>query len=400
MTISHWRRSHALGTVRGDAIVVGAGICGLSAALHLERRGLVVHVVERGTIGCGASSRNAGFLMRGAAESYARAAEIHGRDTARLLWRWTEENLAGLRAEGVESLPSTRRVPSCLLAMDEAERDELARSRDMLREDGFEVGWLDPGRCGDSIWAGTGERRPLAGLLNPADAACNPVEVLTHLAHRLSRPVWEGQETIAIEPGEGARDLEVRTTDGRFVAPRVLVCVNAYAGLLLPSLTPLVHPKRGQMLAFRDESIRLDYSYYARFGYDYVRRAADGAIVIGGCRDRFVDTEVGLEDRTTDEVQAEIERLAKRLLGVRLDCASILQRWAGTMAMTADGLPIIAPVHGPWLSGSVWFCGAFNGHGMSMAHRAARAAVDAMMGDDRSLFGLDRASLVTAPRRS
>ncbi|MFN0132887.1 MAG: NAD(P)/FAD-dependent oxidoreductase [Phycisphaerales bacterium] len=402
MTVSHWRKSESLGTIRGDVIVIGGGICGLSAARALERRGLDVHVIERGTIGCGATSRNAGFLMRGAAESYARAAEVYGRETASILWRWTEENLAGLREEGIDALPSTRRVASCILAMDDAELAELEQSRAMLEQDGFEVGWIGSGgarpggACVDSVWSGRGTSRPLAGLLNPGDAACQPMEVLRHLAFGLARPVWEDQEVVRIEGTDGSagRGVEVVTSDGRFVAERALVCTNAYAGLLLPTLSEIILPRRGQMLAFRDDSLRLDYSYYARFGYDYVRQAADGAIVIGGCRDRFVDEEVGFEDRTTVAVQTEIERLAERLLGVKVGAGMVEERWSGTMGFTPDGLPLIDAVPGPWDKGRVWLCGGFNGHGMSMAHRAARAAVEGMLDGGRTLFAWDRVGLM------
>ena len=111
----------------------------MSAAMALSRRGLRTAVVERGAVGSGASTRNAGFLMRGAAENYEAAIGLYGRELARLVWRWTEENLAGLRAEGIGALPSYRAVPSCLLALEEEELAELTRSQDLMREDGFRV---------------------------------------------------------------------------------------------------------------------------------------------------------------------------------------------------------------------------------------------------------------------
>jgi thioredoxin reductase len=40
-----------------DVVIIGAGFTGLSAALHLAKRGLQVAVFEEHTIGFGASSR-------------------------------------------------------------------------------------------------------------------------------------------------------------------------------------------------------------------------------------------------------------------------------------------------------------------------------------------------------
>src|SRR4051812_27939179 len=140
---SYWQLSPSPTTTVSDAIVVGAGIAGVSAALVLQRRGLDVVVLDRQTVASGASSRAAGFLMRGAAENYALAVDHYGRELARTLWRWTEENLEGLRGEGVESLPSYRRIPSCLVATGPEELAELKRSVTLLREDGFAVEWIE-----------------------------------------------------------------------------------------------------------------------------------------------------------------------------------------------------------------------------------------------------------------
>src|SRR5712692_4310201 len=47
---------------RTDAIVLGAGIVGVSVALHLVKRGLAVALVDRGEPGQGTSYGNAGII--------------------------------------------------------------------------------------------------------------------------------------------------------------------------------------------------------------------------------------------------------------------------------------------------------------------------------------------------
>lgn len=392
MTVSHWRRNATPRRIEREVVIVGAGICGVSAALHLQRRGVPYAVVERHTIGSGASQRNAGFLMRGAADNYAAAAGEHGRERARLLWRWTEENLVGLREAGIERLGSYRAVPSCLLALTPKELGELRASRAMLEEDGFRVGWIERGE--DSIWR-SNEAGAMAGLLNPGDASVNPYELMAMLAGKLSEPVIESQESCEIIRAT-AKDggVVVRTSDALLNCRRVLVCTNAYGPLLLPQLSGLVTPRRGQVIALKAAGARLDYSYYAHHGSEYLRQTPDGTIVVGGCRTYHADREVGYDDVTTEYVQRDIEGFARRMLGADFE---VTARWAGTMGFTPDGLPLIGPVPpgggavgDEWPQGSVWFCGGFTGHGMSMAHRTSRAAVEAMLDGAANPFPLSR----------
>lgn len=377
MTVSHWRRTNDLGTLECDLAVVGAGIAGVGAALAAERRGRRVLVVERYDLAAGASSRNAGFLMRGAAENYAAASAQFGRDRARELWRWTEENLAMLRAEGIEALPAYQRVPSCLLALEREELEQLRASADLLREDGFAVRWADRGT--DAAWSGG---RALGGLINPDDGACNPCHLMRHLAAKLKRPVLSGQEVCEIEAGPGA--VTLRLTDGLVRAEHALFCTNACGPLLLPRLESLIEPNRGQMLAIDAGDLRLDCSYYANHGYEYFRQPSPGVIVIGGWRKRFADAERTLVDHVTGDVQGGLESFAERMFGRR---GRVTARWSGTMGFSKDGLPIIGPVEP---SGRVWFCGGFTGHGMSMAFKAAHEAVAAMTGGRGPAFSIAR----------
>lgn len=390
-------------------------------------------MLERGALACGASTRNAGFLMRGAACHYAEAIELYGRERARALWRFTEENLEGLRSEGCEALPSYRRVPSMLLALKggsggtepwrpspefaAANRAGLERSLTLMREDGLEADWLEPGTRSapdDSAWR---SGMIACALVNPADASVNSYELMRTLAAKLKAhsslgrllpsPVMENQEVFAIQEGSGSRGVTVRTADFAIRCERVLVCTNAYVSLLFPALEKIVLPRRGQMLGLAATGRKLSASYYCNDGSEYFRQAADGTIVVGGCRTYFVEEEIGFEDRVTTNVQNALESFTRALLeyGEREELP-VTSRWSGTMGFSPDGLPLIGPVmcgHAgasdvaltgnsslPRATPPVWFCGGFTGHGMSMGYKAAHEAVDAMLGDRAPLFALSR----------
>ena len=68
---------------------VGAGLTGLSTALHLARRGYRPLVIEAEHVAYGASGRNGGQLINGIS-GLSRIRKKHGDGIARMLWdlRW------------------------------------------------------------------------------------------------------------------------------------------------------------------------------------------------------------------------------------------------------------------------------------------------------------------------
>src|SRR6201996_9801458 len=64
-TYSYWERTAFIDNA--DVIIIGSGLVGLSAALHLKKQepALKVLVLERGFLPTGASTKNAGFACFG-----------------------------------------------------------------------------------------------------------------------------------------------------------------------------------------------------------------------------------------------------------------------------------------------------------------------------------------------
>ncbi len=386
-SVSLWRRSAAPRSIGCDVCVLGGGIAGISAALELERRGAQVVLLEAGEVAGGASGRNAGFLMRGVADNYAQACAAYGRERARDVLRLTERNLAALRAEGIEGVEGYGARASCLLALGADEERELRESAPLMREDGFEVELIEADAGpGDAVWR---SGRVRCGLLNPNDGVCNPVNLVRFLRSKLSKTlVLEGQAAHTVGEGQGG-GVVVEAPDVRVEAGRVLACLNAYAGRVLPTLAPLVTPRRGQMMAARAAGGgELEHAYYANRGSEYFRAVGDGEFIFGGARTYHAEDEVGHEMYPTSAVQARIESFARELVAGEYE---VIARWAGTMGFSPDGLPLVGAAPGACgLGGRVWFCGGFTGHGMSMAFETARGAVGAMLGDGSTLFPIER----------
>ncbi|MBL4590446.1 MAG: FAD-binding oxidoreductase [Phycisphaerales bacterium] len=388
MTISLWQRTPANEEITCEVAIVGAGITGLSAALELEAQGRSCVILEADWIGSKASGRNAGYLMRGGAENYALTADKIGREAAAFVWKWTEENLRGLKALGIESTPGYAARPSCLIATSEDEEAELRRAVAMMREDGFAaeiVEATDPPQ--DPIWW---SGKPRLGLVNPHDAVCSPMELIDLLGAGLSStPVFEQAEVYRMEQVDGRVCL--RTKPITVHASRVLLCTNAYGAQLAPSLAEIITPHRGQMLAMKPKhasNARLEYSYYINRGSEYVRSAPNDQIIFGGARTYHAANEATANDDTTAEVQEHLESFVRELI---TDEYTITARWSGIMGFTPDGLPVIGavPVNGID-DGKVWFCGGLTGHGMSMGYTTARHSVRVMLEDEHTRFSINR----------
>jgi len=82
-------RAPLTGDRETDVLVIGAGIAGLSCAWHLAERGVDCTVVEASTAAGGASGRNGGFLVAGAAPAHQDAIALFGHDVAVGIYRAT-----------------------------------------------------------------------------------------------------------------------------------------------------------------------------------------------------------------------------------------------------------------------------------------------------------------------
>ena len=370
---------------RAGTVVIGAGVAGLSAARALVEAGDDCLVLERDEVGAGASTRNAGYLMRGGADNYAAGVRALGRTRTRDLWRATEQNLDDLLALGLADVETFERRPSTLLAYDEDEARDLEASAALMREDAFDVELATTGD--DTLWT---HAPPINAFVNPHDATINPARLIAWLRTLVRCPVHERTPVHALDP-DGTHII-VRTARADVRAERVLVCTNAWSSRLVPGLP--VEPNRGQMCALRvPASVRLDHAYYANRGSEYIRQSSPDTVVVGGWRKHFAADERTDEPAITDDVQRALERFAVTILG---DGHEVTHRWSGVMGFTPDGLPLAGPTTDPRL----WVCAGFTGHGMSLAHRTATLTARAMLDDDTPPTWTTTPKVVPRPARA
>jgi gamma-glutamylputrescine oxidase len=316
--------------------VVGGGVTGLSCALTLAAQGMRVRVHEAGTVASGASGRNGGFALRGAAIPYDQARTRFGTQRAARLWQLTERTLE--RMEGLAG-DALRRVGSFRLAADEKERDELRGEHEALRGDGFDSEWVErpAGRLAD---------RYAGGILHPRDGSLHAGRWVRRLAAH------------AAEAGAEIREHDRVESIAELDADAVVIASDGYPSGLVKAVDAVVQPTRGQIVVTEPLREQLyERPHYARHGFDYWQQLPDGRLVIGGRRDAALEREWTAEEATTPEVQAALEALIRELVG---QSPAITHRWSGIFGTTPDALPLVGAVPG---HEGVWVARGYSGHG-------------------------------------
>ena len=357
-----------------DVVVVGAGLCGTSAALHLAQAGVDVRLVEARQVAMSATGRNAGFLLQGTCERYDRAVELMGRDRARRIHAWTLDNHDRIAAAVAEHAIDCayRRSGSLQLGGSDLEDQELRTSAALLTQDGFEAVLLE-GDAVPEVFRRAGRdvavRMTADGELDPARF----VRGVAGAAQKAGATLHEGTPVTAIDASEPG-DVRVQTANGALSASLVVVATNARAADLLPWFEGRVDPVRGQMLATAPLPRLFDQPVYANHGYDYWRQDEHDRVVLGGWRNLDADAEVGhaevLNAGIQDKMRAFLEQFP---WGQPLE---ITHRWSGIMGFSKDGLPLVGPA--PGTPGAVVGTG-FTGHGFGFAYLAGAALAELVL---------------------
>lgn len=395
---SHWqaelagadaRRGPLSGATTADVVILGAGITGVAAALWFARDGARVAVLEARRVAAGASGRNGGFLLGGTAESYRVAVARYGRERTRRIWAYNVANAELARSLVGELAESGwecgyRQSGSLRIASTETELAEILAGLPLMAEDGWYAEPVERAALPARIQAAY-----LGGAYFPLDGEIHPARFVTglaKLAERAGAAISEESPATSIEIGQSA--ITVRAAGGRITAGALLLATNAWtpelagqigaAGWLERAMTPT----RGQMLVTAPVAERIfTCPCSANEGYQYWRQLPDGRLAIGGWRNRSFETEGCLDETPSDAVQRHLDAFVAETLA--LPGVPIERRWAGIMAFSRDGLPLIGRVPGSG-AGLVYIAAGYTGHGNAYALQAARVVTDLALGREHA----------------
>lgn len=363
--------------VRCDVAVIGAGVSGALAALHLAEAGLEVVVVDRRDVAHGSTAGSTSLLQYEIDEPLHRLARRYGVERAEACYRRCRDAIDAIgrlvARHGIDC--GFERRKSLFLASAKAQVPALRREWSARRAAGFVVDWWDRARI-----AAESSLPQSAGILS-ADGAQLDAYRFTHgllrAATRRGARVFDRSEVTATRHGRS--HVELRTPAGRIHA-RHLVCATGYeADLQLPG--PLTELRSTFALVTEPTAVRPGWPagdcliWETADPYVYLRTTPDGRIIIGGYDEDFRDAD--RRDRLLPAKTSYLERRLRQLFP-RLQ-APTAYAWAGTFARTSDGLPFIG--RHPQRP-RCWLALGYGGNGITFSLIAAELIRDGILGLD------------------
>lgn len=197
----------------------------------------------------------------------------------------------------------------------------------------------------------------------------------------------------------GEESWAIHTARGQIVSKNVLIATNGYTSHLLPKMTGLITPIRGQVCALRppDDAAPTPHTYgwVANGQEDYfIEIGKENTIVFGGERLSVPGGGEGVS--ADDEIDPALSENLRRACAHNIKLRPLGKKepellhakyeWTGIMGFSKDGYPWVGQVPESLGGGNgLWVCAGFTGHGMPVAARCAIAAVEKMVGLEKGV---------------
>ena len=344
-TFSYWERTAFIDNA--DVIIIGSGIVGLSAALHLKKQQplLKVLVLERGFLPTGASTKNAGFACFGTVSEQLKALEHASEEEVTTLvdykWRGLQrlrENLAGADIDfqqngGYELFMDGEQEKA------EHCKGQVERLNKLLKD---ATGLTDIYSSADAKMAGFGFKGVCAMIYNPYEGQLHTGKMMRALLDKVYSVGVIVLNNCAISGINRERGfISLATNQGNFKATQVILATNAFASQLFPELK--VIPGRGQVLVTKPvESLRLKGTYHFDDGYYYFRNI-DGRVLFGGGRNLDFKAEETWDFGHTGAVKNQLTEYLREVI-LPGQPFEIDYWWSGIMGFGEDISPIVKEV--------------------------------------------------------
>jgi gamma-glutamylputrescine oxidase len=365
------------GEVRADVCVLGGGISGLSAALHLRERGYRVVLLEARFLGYGGSGRSGGQSIFGYACEMSALEKAVGTADARRMWDVSVEGMELQRALIARHSIDCDYVPGHMIVGLKKRHDDALRAEvDHLanRYDYHSLRFVEREEVRQII----ASERYTSGLYDSNGGHVHPYRYTLGLgaaAAAAGALIHEDSRVTRLDIAQDAgADTLVHTAQGSVRARHLLVAGGALLGPLVPPLarklmaigtyiaaTQPLGEERARAL-IRNRVAVADMNWIL----DYFRLTSDYRLLFGG-RVSYS----GIDPFDSSRV------LRKRIAAVfpQLTEARVEYAWGGYLDITPNRAP-----HFGRLGPNAYFIQGLSGHGMVIAGIAGKLASDAIAG--------------------
>jgi gamma-glutamylputrescine oxidase len=369
-----WTPRAALrGDIQVDIAVLGGGIAGCSAALHLAKRGYRVALLEAHFVGYGASGRSGGQAIFGLAVGQQRLAADVGRDDARRLFDLSIEALdltqSLLREYAIDCDYQPNHVHVALKPRQVLELSDW--TRELNEEYSYKSArMLDR----DELQAHVRSDRYLAGLIDPRSGHLHPLK-FTHGVARAAlaagAQIYENSEILRYEDGP---EVRVHTAHGTVRCANLILCGNAYIGSVAPALARRILGIGTYIIASeplgeeRARSLLPSNAAIADINWilDYFRRSQDHRLLFGG-RVSYSSVQ---PPQLAESMRKRMVRVFPALADVKVAYA-----WGGYLDITMSRAPNFGR-----LAPNVFYLQGFSGHGIALTGLAGKLVAEAVAG--------------------
>ena len=376
--LSFWERQALL---EYDAIIIGGGIVGLSAASALKEKypSMEVLLLERGLLPAGASTKNAGFACFGSpTELLSDLQTLSEEEVVSLVaQRWDglkalEARLGrdgiGLKNHGGYEVIS----PSEEYCLDRLEylnqllhpifQSEVYRQCDeLLPEFGFGKGITHLVKNHFEAQIDTGKM----------------MKSLMGYANHLGVTLLTGCEVEELEDQGGKVSVKAKGIDGwAFSAGQVGVCTNAFTPKLLGNRLPKeLNPGRGLVLATAPiEGLPFQGVFHLDEGFFYFRNHGN-RVLFGGGRNLDFEGEETTDFGTNPRIYRVLEEKLRTVILPNFADIEITDVWSGVMGFGQDKQPIEES-----LSPRLHLAVRLGGMGVAIGSRLGEGLADRMSG--------------------
>ena len=355
-----------------DILIIGAGIAGLSTAYWLEKKDpqLKIVIIDQGSMGIGASGRNAGFLTCGSVEHFNKLQLQFGLEKATEIWRFSEVNHQLLISEIIQTEVTDveyEKTGSCTVAAGEDDFLRYQKLADTMLAEKIDVKLLDSKHISEKYAV----NESIGGIEYKHDGVIHPIKLLKKIKSKLKNTQFIFNSAVS-SYSQSNLNWSVHLQSRSITCSKIIFCINGYTDTLQPELKNIVKPQRGQILVTERLPKFINGPCYLTKYLCYFRQLANGELLVGGFRNEDLINENTNQDEISEKIQNALSKFTKNYFKITKNI-KINYRWSGIMGFTSDSQMILGQ-HPK--QNNIYIMAGCSGHGMGLSFHAAKQLVD------------------------